>query len=840
MKTCSYVAGMWLCSALWSSLGGWAGQEADIHAAVESRKRAFLADRVDVWARSGYPVEWKHDEWKFDEIEPNWAGAHAALYLKRTKEEIVKANEFLAAMPLDEKIDADMRVCEALHTYYLFRDDPDLTVPARQRLLDIIRHRSAPRRINPSIWKFGATENHAFMGHVWCLLRAQIDRDSDTEALIGHHIDRYIVEHIRKGWLEYNSPCYVEKEVGCLVMVAEWANAPLLRRKAQLGLDALFAEHAALNLEGMLCGPACRVYRPGFEGILKDELNHNSRRDARCSGSYPLMYMLFGTGEPHDYGVLGAPLLATSRYTPPRAVYALATAGASRGSYEFKARRPGRNHAAFRRDPEQVEPTDQEFDARVYAWVTPDFVLGSFQEVQGRFGSVRALPLTTVLRMAGSPRRVVYTDLLLGDREEMKTAVADCIQHKNVVIGRGADGQAYFARDEFNETIEREGWIFARCGSTLVAYHVIDSGYTWERMEEPSVYGGFIRFEKADAPFILESARAADYAGDFTRFQKDILDNDIRVDEGAVAYESCSDGDDGPSAESFVLTLRYGELPLLDGSTIDLDSYGTLESPYLNSPWDSGVLTLRFATERLVINVTRAQVPVRVEETIETRRLPYMSDCDTPDDAWIPFLNYWRLKPEQWFWSADGGKTGGCLRHETGRGVETPERGAHDAIILLRGGEHWSDYTFEADAQSAKGHFGLWVRADFLDEGTGNGRWVQGYYFVIDAAHNKCRLWRARKDGATATGEAGQRGRPETNHFSNPLLLAETDLPSTVRHGQWVHLRVDVRGSAIQCMVDGESVLEVENDMYPSGTVGLTTYKGADVRFDNLRVTPLP
>ena len=118
------------------------------------------------------------------------------------------------------------------------------------------------------------------MGHVWCLLVAQIDRDRQTVEAISRHIDAYITEHIRKGWLEYNSPCYVEKDVGCLIMLAKWADDPLLRKKATVALDVLFAEHAILNLEGMLCGPACRVYRAGNEGILPLELG--AQQPLRC------------------------------------------------------------------------------------------------------------------------------------------------------------------------------------------------------------------------------------------------------------------------------------------------------------------------------------------------------------------------------------------------------------------------------------------------------------------------------------------------------------------------------------------------------------------------------
>ncbi len=815
-----------------------AGGNDDPAVTMEERRHEFLNWLADQWAAAGHPIQWKHEEWKFDEIEPNWAGALAAMHLKRTPAEVAKADALFAAMPLDERIDPDMRVCEAIHTYYLFRDDPSLSPAARKRLLDIIRFRPAPRRVNPSVWEFGATENHAFMGHVWCLLAAQLDRDRSTVADMSRHIALFIIEHIKKGWLEYNSPCYVEKEIGCLVMIAEWAEDPRLRQIAELGLDILFAEHAALNLEGMLCGPACRVYQPAHDGILPDEFNHNSRRDAQCSGSYPCMYILFGQGQPHYYGVLGAPLLATSRYVPPKAVTALATAGAERGCYEFKARRPGRYHNLLRAKPGQASPPPNVFSSRVYAWVTPDFVLGSFQEVEGQFGAARSLPLTSVLRIAGSTRRTVYTELVPSSRDASTSSAADCAQHKNVVLGRGSVGQAYLATKEFDEVSEQQGWIFARAGGAFLAYRVIGAAWRWAGAGDPSVFGDFVKFENAQAPFVLEVARAGDYKDDFSRFRADVLDNLIKQEEDTVSYESCSQADAGPSAERFMLTLRYGQPPLLDGRPMDLDSYGTFESPYLNWSWDSGIVNLRYGSERLMVNVTRPERPIRTEETVTPLSLPYQNDCEKSDMAWAPFLNYWRLKPQQWYWSNDGGKPGGCLRHDPARGVDNAERGAHDAMILLHGGETWTDYSFEADARSEKGSFGLWFRADMEDEGGGNGRRVQGYYLVLDPARKKCRLWRARKDGLRPAGSTDRTSEAEVNHFSNPFLIAEQQTPDLIAPGSWIHLRIEVKGSKIVCLVNGRETITAEDNTYLSGSVGLFAYKGIDVRFDNIRVLP--
>lgn len=228
----------------------------------------------------------------------------------------------------------------------------------------------------------------------------------------------------------------------------------------------------------------------------------------------------------------------------------------------------------------------------------------------------------------------------------------------------------------------------------------------------------------------------------------------------------------------------------------------------------------------------------RSPETVASLTLPYKNDCDQPDESWVPFLNYWRLKPEQWHWDSAKGTSNGCLRHEASLGVQEPKRGAHDAAILLRGGESWSDYVFEADAYAEKGHFGLWVRAGMQIEGSGNGRWVQGYYFVIDPAHRKWRLWRARLDGLVLRDEAGQPMRPEENHFSNPILLAEGATPDSVTHRRWLRLRVEVHAKAITASVDGQQLLSIQDDVYAAGSVGFTTYKGHDVRFDNVRVLP--
>jgi hypothetical protein len=541
--------------------------------AIQQRKRAFLERVADEWIRAGEPGRRQQAEQESDEGVAGWSGALATLWLARSEDEALKANAFFESMAVAEGTDVEAGVGQALHAYYLFRDRFDLSPVARKRLLDLFHLECPPFDIASSTREFEADGSRGFWWHTLRLLVAQLDRDRKTAEGVGRDLQTLIVEDMKRGYEESGSPGRDARSAACLIMLAEWAEDPLLRKKAGLGLDVLFAERAARGFQDL----------PG----------ERSR-----AGILPMTNLLFGPGEPGLEATFEAAVLATSEYAPPEAVHYLATAG---------------------------------------------------------------------------------------------------------------------------------------------------------------------------------SVRVAD--------------------------------DDVSSLAPFVYR-------------------------------DRGIVKLRAGPHRLTINVARDREPVRIEETIQPLALPYESDCDQPGEAWMPFLNYWRLKPEQWYWDSAEGRSGGCLRHESSLGVLDPKRGAHDAAILLRGGEDWSDYVFEADAYGDRGHFGLWARADMHDEAGGNGRWVQGYYFVLDPAHHKCRLWRARLDGLVLRDNEGKELKPEENHFSNPLLLAEAATPDSVTHGRWLRLRVELRGKMITAAIDDEQVLAVEDDLYSSGSVGLTTYKGQGIRFDNIRVSP--
>jgi len=211
----------------------------------------------------------------------------------------------------------------------------------------------------------------------------------------------------------------------------------------------------------------------------------------------------------------------------------------------------------------------------------------------------------------------------------------------------------------------------------------------------------------------------------------------------------------------------------------------------------------------------------------------YEETFDKGIGRWEPFLGYWRLNDKQWHWSLDGGKDGGCLMHEAGMGVKDPGRGAHDAMIIYRSRAVWQDYTFETDARASAGHFGVWFRARMHPSGEKDGRWVAGYTFSLDPRHKKAILWKTRRDGFDKDGKW------QAHHFSNPVEVKSAQIPE-FPPDTWVHIKIIVQGSQIQCFVDDERVINAEDSTFSYGSIGFIAYKAPDARFDNVRVVALP
>jgi uncharacterized repeat protein (TIGR01451 family) len=215
-----------------------------------------------------------------------------------------------------------------------------------------------------------------------------------------------------------------------------------------------------------------------------------------------------------------------------------------------------------------------------------------------------------------------------------------------------------------------------------------------------------------------------------------------------------------------------------------------------------------------------------------TVHIPYLEeDWQDPSDHWAPYLKHSQLHPDQWFIVPNQGWNGSAAL------VHTYRAGGKEALDALYtylgpGTDDWRDYRYEAKVKSTQGEMiGLWFRGK-IDEPNWETRHVEGYYFVM----------RARGDDSFVKLGAIKTNDPPIAHpfeFDNVREIAAQG-GLVLFSDQWYTLAVEVRGDHIQCYIDGNLLIDVNDSTYSSGTVGMKTYRIKGGMWDNILVTPFP
>ena len=206
---------------------------------------------------------------------------------------------------------------------------------------------------------------------------------------------------------------------------------------------------------------------------------------------------------------------------------------------------------------------------------------------------------------------------------------------------------------------------------------------------------------------------------------------------------------------------------------------------------------------------------------------------NSPSPHWEPFLNYGRLRAGQWYRAPNGGVNGSPgMKHSCYIGFgdySCDDKGAHDALYMYHASdaENWTNYRLEADVKLTTGDvIGLWFRGKYEPSELG-GRHIEGYYVTLIPSSDRVRLMRVRDEGLWAY------------HFAtaDDLVIVEVD---ELSKKVWNHLAVEVRGNNIKVFLGNQLVIDHNDSHYPTGTVGLKTFKVQDGAWDNIKVTSLP
>jgi hypothetical protein len=237
-------------------------------------------------------------------------------------------------------------------------------------------------------------------------------------------------------------------------------------------------------------------------------------------------------------------------------------------------------------------------EANIYTYRTPDYLLSSTQDYRKGFGGDQQHVWQATL----GPNAVCFTThpaQLQGPPPNYWSG-SGCLprvaQHKNVLFAiyrldkypslTSYDllpiTHAWLPRDQFEEVLEQDGWIFARYGEAYLAL-LSENPYEWRELPGEDHHREILVAAKRNI-WICELGRKA-VDGDFSSFIKKILEAEVQFSGSRLVYQSPSQG-----------RLEFGWEGLLrhEGRTLSLENYPRYASPYCQAD---------FPPEKIQINL---------------------------------------------------------------------------------------------------------------------------------------------------------------------------------------------------------------------------------------------
>lgn len=551
--------------------------------------------------------------------------ATAAIWLDQS---VADANTKLAAVRIanvigqvcDPSIDAsraNLWLSTLMRPYFLFRANSTYfpgrmnTTAANNLLAQMWAYAAPYSKLTqaPDPWSIYDSENHDAQAESFNFLAAQafkespaysgrIYNDGSTVAqqyqAWHDHWSRYFDTRAKQGlFIEVGSPKYHSYLLDAILNIYNFSDDPILRKKAGMVLDLDFADYAQQQLKGILGGAKSRSFPADSPNGLNDAMTSYAGLLFGPAANVQSKYVL---------------PLATSGYYPPPVVQSLATDPVGRGSFAYVTRRPGAGNAGWDVNKDwHVSTTRSILD---YVYVTPDYVMGTAE----------LNPADTDIAPSSQDRwQGIIFNTGPGDRIYPQAAPSSAdktnngfasVQHTNVLI---TSKQKYLTQPTlvyFPSTLtaldEQSGWLFAKDGSAYVAVRPATGTYHWlttAKNKASDITQRFIALSDVSSPIIFEATRASQYAG-FDAFKARITANARTYSGGVLHYTS-----------GFGTKFTFSGIaatPSVNGTPIDYSPTAVFNSPFMQSGWNTGQITITKGTLSAGYDFSDPANPVKV------------------------------------------------------------------------------------------------------------------------------------------------------------------------------------------------------------------------------------
>jgi len=505
-----------------------------------------------------------------------------------------------------------------------------MSVEAETALLDMLWQWAEPScRLEMTLperdhWVWGSENHHAqawtsfwgaaqiFSQHPEYVERRYADGTSPAEmaAAFNDYFKRYARNRAATGLLVECNSSYNKYTLGGWYNLADFADDPELRRRMSCLLDLFWADWAIEQIDGVRGGSRHRCY-PGRNANVESSMNGAA-------------WYHFGLGlaKSKHPSVMCA---ATTLWRPSPIVEALALDPVGRGVYEIASRRPGLAQPVKPDSPPPNFVADPEHPFFVprgvyslqtkggsllrYSFCTPDFILGTSM-VAARpkedWTAISSQNRWEGAIFAGHPTARIFIQPLKPERGSVYNANWSVQKSGVLIVQRLRASNARGQRIWFDTSLSREernGWIFAEAPQAFAAVKVLEGGTAWEPDTIDQKHEGKGRTNLGEwlacrdpfSPIILEVARESDCES-FEDFQETILKNPLRWNRSRLDYTSSL------SKTKLTFFADYSRPPKIDGKPVNYAPPIVYDSPFIQSEFGSGLVTLRKGKQKKVLD----------------------------------------------------------------------------------------------------------------------------------------------------------------------------------------------------------------------------------------------
>lgn len=415
---------------------------------------------------------------------------------------------------------------------------------------------------------------------------------------------------------EERSSVYYAYDLAALLSFRDFYQVDTLRTKADAIIDQIVTDIAQESIGGYWGGARCR----SFEALTP-------LADSR------LHYILFGITKSDPIQSV-QPLtfhLAGTDYLPPPVLVRLGTEEKNRGIYDITNR-----FCMDRRYPEQAD------HGRKYTYVTPNYILGSFQLRNQRVPwQTRPWDLL-ILNQEGEAYRLftfngdqLYSGGTPPFEKEFYLWNATSFQHKNVLFcqfhrcDRKRQGDASLNKkvdarlvqhptrvwipENLGHLTNENNWWFAEVGNVYLAFRPLTGrSYLWRSAHMGASTGidaSLLSFQDLYSSFLLEIEEKANFAS-FAHFKQQVSESPLEIGEDWATFVS-------RRGDVFLFSLT-GDDFMVNGETVNPwndESYLLYSSPYTYSEYGSGIFTVEWCPYTLNIDLSDPESPKRVITT---------------------------------------------------------------------------------------------------------------------------------------------------------------------------------------------------------------------------------